>query len=309
MRECKGFEMMSSCDGLKLAGYYCIDKEHVKGIVQLVHGMAEHKERYYEFMEFLCSKGYACVIMDMRGHGKSLRNEEDLGYFYDAKGMDCVKDIHQLSNAIRKDHPHTPYFLFGHSMGSLLVRAYAKSYDDLDGLLVCGSPSKNIMTYPALKLVQLMTRFKGDRYRSKFIHRMAFSSYNNKFLENYSDNVWLSVNRENVDAYDQDPLCGFVFTLNGFQNLFRLLLQVYTKKGWNIRNNQMPILFLAGEEDPCIVSPSAYKEAYTLMKEVGYTNVHHVLFKGMRHEILLEKQQQEVYTFIEDWLYSNIKVK
>ena len=306
MLESKEFEITSNCDGLKLYGYYCADRSNVKGIVHFVHGMAEHKERYQDIMHYLSASGFACVILDMRGHGKSVRSEDDLGYFYDAQGIDCVKDIHQVVNLIKKDHPDIPYVLFGHSMGSLLVRSYVKTYDDVEALVVCGSPSKNPMALPALWLVKLMQKIKGDRYRSAFIDKMAFSSYADKFLENYSKNVWLSKYRKNVDAYDKDPLCGFVFTLNGFENLFRLMLNVYQKKNWCCHNKRMPITFIAGEEDPCIVSESAFKDAYHVMEEVGYQKVDHHLFKGMRHEILLEEDSHVVYQYIEQWLEANV---
>ena len=60
-------------------------ESEIKAVIQLVHGMNEHKERYIDFMRFLAQNGYACFIHDHRGHGTSLKNEEDIGYFYDAK--------------------------------------------------------------------------------------------------------------------------------------------------------------------------------------------------------------------------------
>ena len=52
-------------------------KGEIKGVVQLAHGMNEHKERYIDFMRFLAQNGYACFIHDHRGHGASLKNEVD----------------------------------------------------------------------------------------------------------------------------------------------------------------------------------------------------------------------------------------
>ena len=57
----------------------CIAPESPKAVFQLVHGMAEHKERYYPFMDYLAGKGYACVINDLRGHGATAAGPEDLG--------------------------------------------------------------------------------------------------------------------------------------------------------------------------------------------------------------------------------------
>ena len=44
--------------------------------------MNEHKERYIDFMKYLAENGYASFINDHRGHGKSLKNEGDIGQFY-----------------------------------------------------------------------------------------------------------------------------------------------------------------------------------------------------------------------------------
>ena len=79
----------SKCDKLPLAmTIMSPESEPVKGIVQISHGMAEHKERYYTFMEFLTENGYITVIHDHRGHGDSVKEDNDLGYFYDKITID-----------------------------------------------------------------------------------------------------------------------------------------------------------------------------------------------------------------------------
>ena len=136
--------LTSKQDGLKLHVLLMEPEGEPKGIVQIVHGMAEHKERYEPFMEMLCKHGYISVIHDHRGHGKSIRKEEDLGYFYDESGTAIIEDVHQITQWTKERYGKLPYHLFGHSMGSLVVRCYLKKYDDeLDSLIVCGSPSEN----------------------------------------------------------------------------------------------------------------------------------------------------------------------
>lgn len=305
MMECKDFIMKSASDGLPLSGFYVKADGDIRGIVQLVHGMAEHKERYLEFMQYLAKQGYLCVMLDHRGHGKSVKNKNDLGYFYDRHGSSIVEDAHQLTAALKEKVPHVPFILFGHSMGSLVVRAFAKRYDqDIDALIVCGSPSRNPMAKLALVMVHLMERFKGDHYRSSLIHNMAFSSYPKRFKETGSENVWLSANQNNVREYDADDGCGFVFTLNGFENLFHLMVDVYDDQGWNMHHKDLPILFIAGRDDPCIDTEKKFEEAYGFMKKCGYRRVDHHLFDGMRHEILNEDDKMDVYRFIQEWIQS-----
>ena len=102
--------------------------------------MSEYKERYIPFMEYMAERKYISVIHDHRGHGKSVRSKEDLGYMYGGGADAMLQDIHTV-NCLIKDHfPGIPLILFGHSMGSLAVRAYAAHHDScMDMLIVCGS--------------------------------------------------------------------------------------------------------------------------------------------------------------------------
>ena len=80
--------------------------EHPKAIFQIVHGMCEHKERYLDFIEYLNDCGYVVIIHDHRGHGKSVLDETDLGYFYGEGARAIVEDVHQLTNYIKKKYPN-----------------------------------------------------------------------------------------------------------------------------------------------------------------------------------------------------------
>ena len=85
----------------------------VRGIVQLVHGIAEHIGRYDAFASFLASQGYLVVGNDHLGHGKSAANKEQLGYCGEGDGWKTmVSDLHTLHGMIREKHPFLPYFLF-----------------------------------------------------------------------------------------------------------------------------------------------------------------------------------------------------
>ena len=72
----------SRADGLELSVLEIAPEGKLRGIVQLVHGMSENKERYQPFMEYLAAEGFLTVIHDHRGHGASVRQKQDLGYMY-----------------------------------------------------------------------------------------------------------------------------------------------------------------------------------------------------------------------------------
>ncbi len=290
------YSFISDADGLHISVLRCEPAGQPQGIVQLVHGMAEHKERYEDFMRFLAEHGYVSVLHDHRGHGKSVKEEADLGYMYNSGGAYLIDDIRQLNAQLHQEYPTLPVYMFGHSMGSLAVRAYLKRYDDtIDALIVCGSPSKNPAAGAGRLLARLMMGIKGAHYRSPLLQKMAFGKNCDGFIEECSENIWLCSDMDVVRAYDADPLCGYTFTLNGFENLFSLMQTVYDKKHWTLRNKHLPIRFIAGKEDPCIISPDKFQEAAGLLQTLGYTAVSARLFEGMRHEILNEPLHELVY--------------
>ena len=287
--------LKSKEDGIDIDVLYVLPEGEIKGLFAISHGMAEHKERYLPFMDYLAKQGYLVFINDHRGHGKSIKTQDDLGYFYDDKGNYIVEDLFMINTYFKEHYPSLPLYLFGHSMGSLIVRKYLQKYDDtLTKLIVRGSPSKNPLVKVACFVVDVMSRFKGDRYRSPLINALAFGSYDKKF-EGDLPNRWLSKNEENVLNYNKNEKDGFIFTLNGFKNLFLIMAEVYDKKMYHPQNPDLPILFIAGKDDPVIISLSKWHEAIMFLKDAGYKNVEGQLYNDMRHEILNETAKEEVY--------------
>ena len=267
-----------------------------KATVQIAHGMCEHKERYLPFMTMLSAHGYTCVINDHRGHGKSCGNEKDLGYFGKNGGEALVEDLHQITTWIRQNISGRPLVLFGHSMGSLAVRCYARSYDDeLAGLIVCGCPSYTPASSAGMAIVKSQILLKGPHGHSKMLDNMVLEGYNKPFAAEGKRNAWISSDPAVVDAYNADPHCGFPFTLNGYESLMWLVLHTYQEKGWQMKNKALPIRFISGALDPCRINDKAFEEAASFLRTRGYQNVTTRLFPNMRHEILNEVNKQIVY--------------
>lgn len=289
------FKVTSKYDNLNIDGLIIKD-ETIKGIVQLAHGMCEHKERYIPFMEFLAKNGYLCVIHDHRGHGKSIKDTKDLGYFYEGKDIGLVEDIEAVNQYIQQQYPNIPIYLFGHSMGSLGVRGYIKKYDHhIKGLFVCGSPSSNPMTKAGLFLVKTLSRIKGPYHKSSLVDNMVMGAFNKPFEHENLNNAWLTTDIQIVNEYNNDPLCGYSFTLNGYESLFSLMSKVYSKDNWNIHNPDLPIYFISGSDDPCKTNDEMFYQAIDFIKAVGYKNVNYRLFENMRHEILNEIDKNIVF--------------
>lgn len=255
--------------------------------------MAEHKERYRDFMQFLSAHGYVVAIHDHRGHGGSVRDVSDLGYFYTDNAQVIVEDLHDVTAFLQKRYPGYPIYMFSHSMGTLVARNYLKRYDhELSKVILCGPPTKNETIHLAILLAQISSKIHGELYRNHFLNQLVFYPANKKFG---AVNAWLSSDAAEVERYIYDPLCGYIFTNNGFLNLFELQKDAFDANGWIIRNSELPIFLIAGEDDPVIRGEKKFFQLETFLKQVGYQNVSAKLYKGMRHELLNETGKRQLY--------------
>ena len=291
----KDFTVLSNYDGLELKGMIYEPDGKAKGIVQILHGMCEFKERYTDFMRFLSGNGYIAACYDQRGHGDSVKSEEDLGWFGDTKAKAIVDDAVQVTQYLRSQYPNLPLTLFGHSMGSMVVRCYLHEHDtEIEQLIVCGSPSKNPFVGMAIGLTKCIALFRGARHRSKFLS-YASTGRGNKRFKGEGKGAWLSQNRKSIEKFYANPKSKHKFTCNGFENLFRLMKGTYQKSRYQVRNETLPILFLSGDRDVVIGDPYRWQQSVDVLIEVGYQNVTGKLYTDLRHEILNEYAHQQVY--------------
>ena len=299
----------SEADGLRIS-VLCICPEELpyKGIVQIVHGMSEYKERYEPFMEYLASLGYVTIIHDHRGHGQSVRRGDDLGYMYGGGADALLRDIATVNRGIREKFPDLPLVLFGHSMGSLAVRAFAAEHDDwMDLLIVCGSPSDRKAKLLGSVIARAEGRLLGMRHRSWLLNLLSFGSYAVRFRKEKNPNAWVCSDPAVYQAYTESPLCGFTFTDDGYRALFDLMKRAYDVKHWKCTCPDLPVLFISGAEDPCMGNVRQFAAAVRAMRSAGYRDVKGKLYPGMRHEILNEKKKEQVYRDIAAYIRKKIR--
>lgn len=283
----------SEFDGLKLEAAVTTPAEAPKGIIQFSHGMAEHKERYFDFMNYLSGHGYICVIHDHRGHGGSVEKEEDYGFFYTENEQAIIEDLYTVTKFIKNRYPGIPLFLFSHSMGTLVARGFLKRYDsEIEKIVLCGPPTYNAAVGLGLFLAKLSKPFYGKKVSNRMLNAMAFSGFN---TGNTIPNGWLSENQRNVIQYNEDPKCGFVFTTNGFINLFKLQKAAFDKRNWKVNNPNLSFFVIAGADDPVIRSREKFEALTDFLTGLGYGDVRSKLYEHMRHEILNETSKHDVY--------------
>lgn len=279
-------------------------------VLQIIHGMAEYVGRYEPFAQWLTDRNIVVCGNDHLGHGKTAKSEADLGYFC---GNDpatvVVRDVHRLKKTVQAQYTGVPYFILGHSMGSFIARNYICRYGTgIQGAVIMGTGSTpdKVLNF-VLWLCRVQEKLFGSRHGAKMINNLAFSSYTKGYESAPTGYEWLSHNNENVKKYVADPLCGNLFTVNGFETLFTLIGRLNDKSNLDRMPKNLPVLFISGSEDPVGNCGKAVTEVYdSFVKDEGMKDVTLKLVEGDRHEILNEDDHLSTYQYIYDWLMKRI---
>lgn len=285
------------------------DEGDIKGVIQLVHGSCEHAGRYIDFGEFMTKKGYIVYANDHRGHGKSVKTRDELGYFGENDGWTyMIGDLYEINRMIKKEHSGSKIIMLGHSMGSFLARHFGILHgSEIDGLIATGTAHNPKALLKLGKFLAERDIKKGNiKRRNLFLNRLSYESFNDKFKPNRTKQDWLTRDKEVVDAFLQDELCGYVFTSGGFRDMFDGLLYITDESKIRMTPKELPILLLSGGDDPVGGYGSMVEKAFKCYKEAGIKNIKMKLYHGMRHEILNEIGKKEVYEDILSWIKNNI---
>ena len=184
-------------------------------------------------------------------------------------------------------------------MGTIIARTLLQS-DSKEYSKVVLSGYPNPMPVGAIGggLSALIGLFKGRDGYSKMLTNMALGPFN-KAIENPKTPLdWLSYNEDNVKAYIADPLCGEEFTIGSYNALFHLVGAINSSGKYKDVNAECPFLLISGEDDPCTAGEKGRKTSLAKLQKAGFKNIEVETIKGMRHEILNEKEHEKVYNDI-----------
>lgn len=287
----------------------CLPDSAPAAIVQIAHGIAEHVDRYAEFMEFLAAHGFLVVANDHLGHGKSIKAPEDLGFFAASDGWDyVVRDMEKLHDLTAKEYPGLPYVMFGHSMGSFLTRTYIIRYPGkYDGAILSGTGHQaKALVLGGYALASAAAKLNGPRGSGETLNNIAFGAYNNGFENPRTDFDWLSRVDAEVDKYIADPLCGFVASVGLFRDMMGGIKFITNQKNINTMSRTQPVYFMSGDCDPVGDNGKGVERAYKAFCRAGLYDVMLRLYPGGRHEMLNEENKYDVFNDILNWLQAKI---
>lgn len=287
----------------------CVPDGAPRAVVQIVHGIAEHIERYDDFMRFLAENGIVAVGDDHLGHGKSVTEPGDLGFFNDKDGWDyAVMDEERLHDQMREEYPDVPYIFFGHSMGSFLTRTLIiKCPDKYDAAILSGTGHQSkALVYAGGLLANLTVKLKGARADGQQLNDVAFGTYLSHITDPRTPFDWLTRDEAAVDKYIADPMCGFVCTASLYRDMMDGVKFITTQSNIDKMDKTKPIYFMSGAEDPVGDYGVGVDRAYKAFCKAGLHDVKIRLYPGGRHEMLNETNHLEVYKDILDWINEKI---
>ena len=289
--------------------WYYYHPEHiaVRAVAVICHGMGEHISRYEEFIGFLCQKGIAVYGCDHLGHGDSVNAEQpEYGFFGEnEKTLDVlVENQRILVETVRKKYRHLPLLMFGHSMGSFVVRKYMVTYGDtVDGVILCGTGGANKAVGVGIALLSLISLFGGKKKRSQLADKLMFGGYNKRF-PGEGEHGWLTKDDEYRQKYAADPKSNFIFTVSATQCLLRTHKEVNAPEWYGMVPQGLPVLIVSGEDDPVGNYGEGVAQVYGGLEDAELCMLKMKLYQNDRHNILHEIDRETVFAdllaFIED---------
>lgn len=285
------------------------ENEDIKGIVQIAHGMAETSYRYKGFAKELVAQGYIVYANDHRGHGNTAISIDELGYIGPDGFNRMVEDMKEFTDFIRyKENKDLPLFLFGHSMGSFLSQRYISLYGNgIQGVILSGtSGDQGPILHVGIRIAKREVAKKGPKTRSLRLNNLSFGNYNKKFKPNRTDFDWLSRDEKEVDKYIEDPYCGEIFTTSFYYDFFRGLKEIFKKSNVEKIPKDLPIYIFTGDKDPVGSMGRGTLKLVKTYQNIGIKNLEYKLYKDGRHEMLNEKNKDEVMRDVINWLNKHV---
>ena len=278
-------------------------------VLQISHGMAEHSALYKPFCAYIAQRGFVVAINDHLGHGRSVSSGALYGHFGDCGGLyNVVEDVRNLQSIMREKYPELPYFLMGHSMGSFIAREFAAAYGASLTAAVFMGTSAGIpeSVWKAERVyLNMLKKSKGGRAKLPYLEQIATGPYNRKFKPNRTPYDWVTSKMEEVDRFQNDPLCGFPLTVQGYIDLGTLLHAVNTDEWYRRVPKRLPVYLISGEDDPVGGGGKGVRKIEKKLRETGH-NVTTTLYPRIRHALVTEVNSdqvfEDVYRFLAQYL-------
>lgn len=290
--------VFKSYDGKELA-CYLYESKNPKKVIQIAHGMQEYSRTYFEFAEFLQSKGYTVFLFDQRGHGKSVQDKTELGKV-DGDIFEKTVQDHLFVSKMLKEKYNVPLIFIGHSYGSFIGQKYLQESTYHEKVILIGSSYMNTFLIKFANIVaKLQNAVFGKDKPANLIESLSVKGYQKYF----KDASWITSDQEETEKFANDELNATVFPIGFYYYMFKNQLKLYDKKELEKVDKNIPILIASGDKDPVGNFGKGTERLFMEYKKYGL-NVKIKLYKDLRHGILQEVNKQEIYNDMLEFIES-----
>lgn len=264
------------------------EEVEVKGVIQIVHGMAEYMPRYDEFARFLVKNGYIVIGCDLYAHGKSVNEIEQIGvvtrYDFMTAIIQSVKKVYDEMVCRLHELPH---YLFAHSMGSMVAQRYIELYpDDFEKVILSGTDYPG-GKYNFLKCLTKLFSNKNYIKYSSFIDSLGAGGFNKYFKNEHPKYAWLSRDLNTAIKYENDIYCGAMFPVDYYHSLAKMMNVIKKKDNILKINPGLLIQIMSGHQDPVGSFGKGPTKLNNLYNKNGIAS-RLILYSGARHECINE---------------------
>lgn len=277
-----------------------------RGIVQIVHGFGEHSRRYMHMILALNEAGYVVAADDHIGHGKTASDSGNWSDWGDKGYKTMAEDEHTLRKIVQEKHPHLPFVMFGHSMGSMITRSYAAMYGEgIDGVVLCGTsghfPTAQEMNATLYKEIE---DGNGEEVYDAYLNQLM-GWMTERIPHPDTPNDWISIDPDVVSDHAKDPFNNFT-SIPNIRSLYyftEMMLQINGTTWAAQVPLSLPIYNIAGDHDPVGQYGEGVYAVSNWLAETGH-EVATKLYPGYRHEIHNNRAiREEVVAGIIDFVH------
>lgn len=277
-----------------------------RGVVLVIHGMAEHGARYARLAGALTAAGFAVYAHDLPGHGPQALLR---GHFADRRGwrvaISSIRDVQRLA---QREQPGKPLFMLGHSMGSFLLQHFvADSGNSIAGAVFSATTGDfGALRRVGLGLVRVEAALYGIRHPSAVGEALSFKAFNREFKPARTKFDWLSRDPAEVDKYAADPLCGFRCTTGLWMDLLDAGGKLTAANRLRRVPKSLPVLMVAGEKDPVSKGERGPRALEQLYQRYGLRDVSVKIYGDARHELFNDTCRDQATADLLAWLENHL---
>ncbi|MCI6153455.1 alpha/beta fold hydrolase [Fusobacterium perfoetens] len=281
--------------------------DNKKGVIQIIHGMSEHRGRYSHFFKYFEEQQWIIEMEEHIHHRDKKESDEKIGIFQNDFNKMIENQIN-FTKKLREKYPDKKIYIFGHSMGSFIAQEHMKKFNkEVAGYIICGSCYEQKILWNLGKIFSNLLDKIYKNKRASIIRKLIFLNSNKKIKSNnyYNENSWLSRDIEEVKKYSSDKNCGFTYSSSFYKEFFIFLNKLYNRNEFELINKDLPILIISGDMDPVGLHGKGVRALEKFYKKLNFKNLTLKLYKEARHELHNEINREEVFEDIKKWLEKN----